>query len=244
MNCPFCNGEMQPNVCKDLSRCKECGLYGKQKFPSKSSLLKKQKNFLLGACRNKNKLEERMKTAHGQVDLLEKLLPKDLSKSLYDVGAASGFFMKAAHDRGWDVLGNDLSIASINYAKKHFNLTIECGFLEDLWKEDDKLYSSIVLWNSLEHTLDPAKVLRMCHSKLHEGGLVLIEVPIKSTGEIDRLYEGPHLWEFNRDCIMGFMYDLGFECKINLKEYVDHAGVNVAIWLFQKRKPYQEIFQC
>ena len=53
-----------------------------------------------------------MQEAKYQLDLLQKYLQPG---RLFDVGAAGGFFMKAS-DRGWQVVGHEISLTAIQWA--------------------------------------------------------------------------------------------------------------------------------
>jgi len=203
----------------DMLRCTECKLFIKKELPSKVELTETLKDFLLSACWNKTNRIARMEDAEWQ---LENLHNYTKSGKLFDVGAASGFFMAAARDKGWIVEGNDLSNAAIVWAKENFNLSIHHDFFEDLDLLSNE-YDAVVLWNTLEHTHNPAETIRMAKRILKPKGLIYIKIPETPTvGTLQRYYEPWHFYEFRMNNVVRFLTTEGFvEKKINKYWYRD-----------------------
>jgi len=191
------------------------------------------RNFLLGACHNLSKRTQRLGEAkdlqvatlkqHGSID------------KVYDVGAASGFFMKAVEDAGGVAHGNEISMASIAWAKKEYGINIAYGFLEEL-EIPDSYFDAVVLWNTLEHTSNPKTTLDVCYRVLKEGGLIYIKVPNhKSPNELINFYEGAHLFEFTEECLSIHLKDIGFkEIFVDPKDVDPRCNVTAAVYLYRK----------
>lgn len=209
--CPFCGGELAHAV-KDLACCVRCGLYRKERLPDKATILRQTRHMMLRACTNPKSLASRMSDADRQVRILAEHTQPG---TLYDVGAAAGFFMKAAQDAGWEVYGNEISVSAIEWAKQHYGLSIDYGMLEDVAPSEDA-FDAVVLWNTLEHVWWPDETLDLCKRMLRVGGLLFIEVPTKNEQEIIDDYEAPHLTEFGKD---------------NLREYVERIGFETLEWM-------------
>jgi ADP-heptose:LPS heptosyltransferase/2-polyprenyl-3-methyl-5-hydroxy-6-metoxy-1,4-benzoquinol methylase len=205
--CTACGSGLKGPVLHDLLQCPECGLYRKQSIPPRDSLREELKGILLGACFDKKKEASREGEAHYQIDLLSKYACKGV---LFDVGAAGGFFMKVARERGWDVAGNEISQAAVDWAAKKYGLHIHYGFLEDLGLPGNT-FDAVVLWHTLEHTTDPMETLMLCRNMLKHDGVIMIAVPEKEAHDIHERYERMHIYEFNRENLHRLLNRCGFE---------------------------------
>jgi 2-polyprenyl-3-methyl-5-hydroxy-6-metoxy-1,4-benzoquinol methylase len=191
------------------------------------------KDFLLSACSDKAKRDTRIKEAHDvQCATLEKYTAVG---TVLDVGAASGFFMKAAKDRGWKIYGNEISWPAIAWAKTNYNIDIDYGFLEEI-QLDDNFFDAVVLWNTLEHTFNPKTTLEICYKALKINGLILIKVPNNKTGsELNKHYERVHLFEFTDLCLSTNLNKIGFKKIEPIKyEICPNYGVTSATYLYKK----------
>jgi len=207
--CPFCNdGNTHPHEGTRFMICESCGLLINAHFPSKDALKLALKNFMLSTYRDNPPGKRRIDDANKQLDVLEKYMKPGI---IYDVAASAGFFMEAAQNRGWSVWGNEISQAAIEWAREHYGLDIEYGFLEELELRAN-YYDAVVLWNSLEHMYDPKETLEICRNMLKVGGLIYIRVPDKMTiKELVEQYEPLHLYEFHSNCLAKHLENLGFE---------------------------------
>ena len=114
---------------------------------------------------------------------------------VYDVGAAGGFFLKAARRHGWEVRGNEISTAAIEWCRKHYSIELDYGFLEEVELEADS-FDAVVMWNTLEHCINPLTTLETAYRILRPGGVLLVSVPTKRFNELEATYAGGHLSEF------------------------------------------------
>ena len=215
VHCPLCAGKLVGPLIKGMRTCAVCGCFRQDIIPSPQELKQQLKAMMLRACRDPAKRKERTQRASYQVDLLEKHLSPGL---VYDVGAAAGFFMKVAHDRGWKVNGNEISKTAIAWAKEHYQLDIDYGFLEDLDPPKD-CFNAVVLWNTIEHVIDPQRTLALCVAMLHTGGVLLFDVPDKDKRELIKHPEKQHLTEFNHVNLPALLERHGLR-RLMLKQYV------------------------
>lgn len=230
--CPFCiHSSVVSFEDTNFMRCDKCGLFINKSFMGKEELKRKTRTQLLGACHNKAKLESRISIANHQLDVLEK---HDASGILYDVGAASGFFMKVAAERGWVVRGNEISISAIDWAKEHYSIDIEYGYLEELELPND-YFDAVVLWHTLEHTHNPCDTILTSRRMLKNDGLIYIEVPNKKTGlELNKHYAWQHLFEFTEDCLAKHLETLGLCCVEHISGRVPSSGTPQVNYLYRK----------
>lgn len=230
--CPFCGNYLEGPIVLDMMRCKNCGIYRKYQIPTKENIREHLKGMMLSACHDKGKETSRMQEAKYQLDLLQKYLQPG---RLFDVGAAGGFFMKAASDRGWQVVGNEISLTAIQWARQRYGLEIMYGFLEEL-KPPQGFYDAVVLWHSLEHTIDPRETLAICRNMLVDGGVLMIGVPEKKGEDLVRRYEPLHFYEFNRDNLHWFLQELGFEpLEIIIRDGGEDPQINL---LYRKKTAF------
>jgi len=94
---------------------------------------------------------------------------------LLDVGCGGGLLLEAARENGWDALGIDVSISSVEHVR---NLGFEVfhGELKDV-NLDSEQFDVISAAEIVEHLFDPLTVLKEAHRLLRPGGLLWITTP-------------------------------------------------------------------
>ena len=228
--CPFCEtSELVPSY-KDMSRCNSCKLFIKNETLGKEQLKIQLKDFLLSACWKEESYKSRMTDAAYQMD---KISTHASPGKLYDVGAASGFFMSEARESGWSVEGNAISAAAVLFAKEKYNFDIDYEFFEDV-KLDEESYDAIVMWNTLEHTHNPVQTVMHAKKALKNGGLLYIKVPeMPTVGLLRKYYEPYHFFEFNHKNLSDFLSRSGFE-KIDITKEWFRDKISATEYLFRK----------
>ena len=231
IRCPLCGNTLRGPVVKDMLFCSECGIHRKRYVLPAGALKNRLKNIVIGTLLDSKKTEQRISEAEEQLDWIERTIPQ--KGSLFDVGASGGFMLKAARDRGWRVDGNEISLESIKWAKENFDLNLKYGLLNDL---DVMLhtFNAVILWHTLEHTIDFRETIETVREILCAGGYAVIAVPIKtSQEEIFKAYEDLHNYEFSIDGLNKLMGQNGFvrlECReaapTGVREY--HAIYKIA----------------
>lgn len=93
-------------------------------------------------------------------------------QKLLDVGCASGHFMLAAAQAGYDVSGIDVSPEAIAHVTAGLGFRAWAG--DVLHLDMQERYDVITLWETIEHILRPAPVLRKLHGWLKPGGVLVI----------------------------------------------------------------------
>lgn len=232
--CPFCiDANIFPFEDTNLMKCGKCGLLINKRFLSKEALRITLRRQMLSSCRGKNPGENRIKNANKQLDILENYIKPG---NIWDIASAAGFFMKAARDRGWEIHGNEISKRAIKWAKEHYDIDIEYGFLEDLELTANH-YDAVVLWNSLEHMYNPKETLEICREMLKVSGLIYIRVPDKqTTKELNEKYEKLHLYEFTGECLARHLENLGFEVIEIWPNLDSNSGVHHCDFLYRRRR--------
>lgn len=95
---------------------------------------------------------------------------------LLDVGTAGGSFLAVARQAGWEVAGCEPNRWLVNWGNDKYGLDIQPGTIFDMQLEDAS-FDVVTLWDVLEHTPDPSKVLLECQRVLKPGGLLVVNYP-------------------------------------------------------------------
>lgn len=94
---------------------------------------------------------------------------------LLEIGVGSGSFLNAAREKGFEVLGCDLSAAICKRMRNAHGLEMHCGPLADL--EGVNRFDVVVLNHVLEHVQQPVDFLKEVVRLLAPGGVAHIAVP-------------------------------------------------------------------
>ncbi|MFH1478131.1 MAG: class I SAM-dependent methyltransferase [Verrucomicrobiota bacterium] len=95
---------------------------------------------------------------------------------ILDVGAAGGFFLKVAKDKGWEPYGVEPSCWMAEWGNRRFGVNIKPGVLCDA-KFPNNFFDVITMWDVLEHTSDPLAELKESRRILKDGGIIVINFP-------------------------------------------------------------------
>jgi 2-polyprenyl-3-methyl-5-hydroxy-6-metoxy-1,4-benzoquinol methylase len=141
-----------------------------------------------------------------------------------DIGAAAGFFLKVAKDKGWQTFGIEPSRYLSDYGNKTYDVNITCGTIETA-----PAYSApmdvVTLWDVLEHTFDPKDVLNRVNRFLKPGGHVVINYPnignwmAKLAGRKYWFILSVHLYYFVPKTIERMLRETGFEVVESAPHY-------------------------
>jgi len=203
----------------DYYRCGRCGLVFIYPTPKDAELIY-SRDYFDGAKEgfgyvNYSEDKEAMRgTFVSYLELLEEKYP--YKGKLLDVGAASGFFIKLANERGWQAQGIELSEYAVNLGKKK-GLEMFCGKIEDL-NFPENYFDVITMWDVLEHLSEPRHSLKKIFKWLKPGALVAINTPdtkslyARIMGKSWHLYIPPeHIFLYNSANLTRLCDSLGFE---------------------------------
>lgn len=161
--CGFAHLKKKPTL-EELGKFYSFHFYDKQK-PEYLSKMELEKNYWL--------------TFYSwRVTQIENLL-KDRKKeglSILDVGSSGGFFLEAAHRRGWKVEGIEPSTQAADYCRKVFGHQVQESNFSDADVKPasfDAIQCSLVL----EHLHSPEEFFKWARSVLKPGGILCVTVP-------------------------------------------------------------------
>ena len=91
-----------------------------------------------------------------------------------DVGASTGAFVAEARDAGHDATGIELSEAAVRLARDA-GLPVERARIEEY--TPPRALGAVTAFDTIEHLLDPAVLLRQAHRWLAPGGVLALTLP-------------------------------------------------------------------
>ncbi len=223
INCPICDSEKINNYASKngyrLYQCLDCDLvfvwpipvnvskiYGKQYFKAN----KKEKSA--GYIDYENDKEPMKRVFENCLDEFEKLTK---GRKVFDIGAATGYFLDLAKRRGWKTAGTEISEYAAELAKKKGH-DIFCGDLFE--KNITKIYDVVTMWDVLEHLKDPGRYLQSVNKLLVNGGVLAINTIDKGSlwakffGKKWHLIIPPeHLFYFSQKNLKILLKEAGFK---------------------------------
>ena len=137
---------------------------------------------------------------------------------LLDVGCATGFFIEAALEAGFDAAGIELSPVAIRLARPEVQARITCGDVNTLLSTDSRRFDVVTAFDIIEHTLDPAAFLDDIGRVLAPGGLLVLSTP--DTGHWLRtvmrarwpmLQPDQHTYLFSKAAMRTLLVDRGYD---------------------------------
>ena len=107
---------------------------------------------------------------------LERLLRYCDKGRLLDIGAASGAYVRAAIDTGWEAYGIELSTSAVAFAKDYWKVDLIQGTLEKAHFQNN-FFDAIILVHTLEHLPDPLKTLIGINRIMKKTGVLYVSLP-------------------------------------------------------------------
>lgn len=161
-----------------------------------------------------SQVDARERTFAKALDRIERLKPG--KGRLLDIGTAAGAFLGAAKTRGWQCEGCEPNHWMAEWGARHYGVRIRAG---ELFDQDyaPQSFDVVTLWDVIEHTPDPARVLRRSGELLKPGGLLVINYPdrgswiARALGRRWPFLSSVHLYYFKRDTLRRMLERHGFE---------------------------------
>lgn len=115
--------------------------------------------------------------------------PQSDHRTLLDIGAGNGWFLRMMGALGWDVHGCEPDAAAARVAVDRAGVPVRPSVVTaDLWPPHT--FSAITMRHVIEHLLDPLEVLDTCANLLEPGGWLSILCP--NTGSRGAQRFGPY----------------------------------------------------
>lgn len=226
----------------DLYRCKNCRLIFVWPIPQGIANLYSADYFSgakhgFGYVNYEEDKSAMSKTFEVYLNKIEQFTSK--KGKLLDIGAATGFFMQLASERGWESNGIEVSEYAVSVAHKK-DLDIISGTLESA-NFNSAGFDVVTLWDVVEHLTDPVGSIRIVNNILKQEGIVVINTPdstsfiAKFLGKRWHLLVPPeHLFYFNYKSLSELLESNGFEIiytsKIGKKFTLQYIFEILARW--------------
>lgn len=225
----------------NLYKCRNCGFIFVAEYKNFSEIY--SKDYFNGAKNgfgyvDYDKDKSAMSGAFGAyLDKIEKIIPE--KGKLLDIGAATGYFLEMAGQRGWEATGVEISEYASEKARVK-GLNIINGVLEDA-DLSNETFDVITFFDLIEHVPDPKTQLLTAYKFLKKYGLIVVNTPdsnsfyAKIMGKYWHAIAPPeHLAIFNQPNFSLLLKKCGFEpiqfCKINKKFTLQYAFKILANW--------------
>lgn len=222
--CPLCNSAARYGFVKfgkEFYSCTSCALGFIHPPPDADDIVKlyDQSYYESWGIDNDNTSTERMKQAtfNDKLTLIENELPT--KGRILDIGCATGFFLDAARQRGWQTYGVELSSYSSAIARQKLgDDSIFTGQLADAGFTSD-FFDAIVMTDVIEHVADLQSFIVKTAQIIRPGGVVAITTPnplalsCRLLGRHWPHYKLEHLLYFSPNALTLLMEPHGFKLR-------------------------------
>lgn len=220
VNCPVCEDPGKRPLYHEGSfqmvRCSSCRFIFLNPRPTIESLLQFYQHYLPEEGSSVESWKKMMQPVFQRaIRLLQQYKG---GGRLLDVGTGFGFFLAEMKNKGWEVMGVEISQKGMDYARDVLGVRVCPGPLEKVGFPASH-FDAITGFYVIEHLPHPMAFLKECYRILKPGGIVLLRyphtTPIKNLlhflGIENRLYDLPaHLSDFSPRMIQRCLERIGF----------------------------------
>lgn len=165
---------------------------------------------------------------------------------ILDMGMGNGLFLSKFKEKGWKVIGTEISSIPLRFAKERFGIQGRMGDFLNL-SFPKKYFDVICITNVLEHIPKPVNTLKKIYSCLKDEGYLFITVPnIESLGfkifgkDWYSLDPGRHLFLFSPLSVKKILEKTGFRIEKISHFYKIH---NYYSWFESIRRKFSPKFK-
>lgn len=156
---------VMPNNTLNVVVCNGCGLgYLSERVADLSAL----NNAGFYESMTNEEEEAKILQYQGMIEWYEKYAP---GGRFLDIGCGRGLVLKAASNRGWDVIGVETDPISREAALKR-GLHVAADI-----REIGVQFDLVMAWHVLEHVTDPISFLKAAFERVKPGGVFAMQVP-------------------------------------------------------------------
>lgn len=170
-------------------------------------------------------------------------------KSVFDIGAATGYFLGLAKDQSLTVSGVEISHYATNIAVNK-GIDVKQGIVEDIKAKN--AYDIVTMWDVIEHMKNPRSGLKKVNEILKPNGLLAISTPDSGSlfskimsSKWHSFVPPEHLYYFNKKSLSILLKENGFEIlkvkTINKRFTLQYIFRMLYRW--QKLKIWEKIYE-
>ncbi len=187
-------------------------------FYSENYFYKKENDTSHGYSSYDNDKEPMKNVFIKEIERYESLV---VERKIFDVGAATGYFLDIAKASGWKTYGSEISAFACN-------TSIDRGhsmYYDSLLNYDvDKfnLMSVVTMWDVFEHVEDPVGYLKKTYSILDSGGILAINTIDAQSfwarvwgKKWNMIIPPEHLFYYSKQGLNNMLKSAGFEILLN-----------------------------
>ena len=236
--CVLCDSDQFDPYCPGILRCRRCSLvFADAKLTDQELLDLYGHDYFCGAEYGDYLADRAVLTKNFGLrwKVLEKFLDPSRHRSLFEIGAAYGFFLDVVRHRFDRVAGIDITREGVAFAREQLGLdVIEGDFLEQDF--GSRTFDVVCLWDVVEHLREPHLFLEKISAHSPPGSLIAL-----TTGDVDslnarlrkgkwRLIHPPtHLYYFSRKTIVALLEKYGYEA-IDVRYCGLYRSLNNIVW--------------
>ena len=178
--------------------------------------------------RNKKRSDYKLEREKAYSYLYRGIFARKIRGSVLDIGSGLGLFLSKFKEKGWKVLGTDISPDVAKFSKKLFGVKVLIGDVVNI-KLKNASFDVITFNGVFEHIYNPTKTLRKVRKLLKADGLLVLAIPnIESLGHSihgskwHQLQPGRHLYHFSPRTITALLEKEGFTVVRLTHDYKEH----------------------
>jgi SAM-dependent methyltransferase len=92
-----------------------------------------------------------------------------------DIGCGTGGVVKAAQQKGWEAVGQEISSWAVEQGHREGTPIVHAGLLEAHFPENH--FDAVSMFDVLEHLPSPVSYVREIYRILNHGGVLVVETP-------------------------------------------------------------------
>ncbi len=150
----------------------------------------------------------------------EKMISNEKGKKkILDFGTGTGYFLNYMRQKGYEVIGVEISGKALSFGKEKFVLNIHHP--SEIFEDDfETSFGYITFWHVLEHVYNIDRVMERMYELLDSRGTMIVALPNFRCVEASIYkafwngYDAPrHLWHFDQDQFVTYARKFGFRLR-------------------------------